>query len=54
MKKFIVVVALLLVAGCKGFTAGDFPENRQRLYTIGNEEAYCQQHPDRCVNGVPW
>lgn len=47
-------MVLLLVTGCKGFTAGDFPEHRQRLHSIGNEEAYCQQNPNRCVNGVPW
>jgi len=54
MKKLLVFFMLLLLWGCKGITAGDFPEHRQRLHNLGHEEDYCKNHPDRCVNGVPW
>ncbi len=53
MKKFILFVILFLNA-CT-LTVGDFPEERQKLYNMGeNQEGFCQEHPDRCVNGVPW
>ena len=51
MKKFVFLL-LLCVGGC--VVAGDFPENRNRLHSMGNDSAYCDKNPDKCVNGVPW
>lgn len=53
MKKFILFV-MLLISGCT-LEVGDFPEERQRLYNGGErQEGFCQEHPDRCIEGVPW
>ncbi len=52
MKKFIMLVMVLILSGC--FTAGDFPEKRERLHNMGHEDDYCQKNPDRCINGVQW
>ncbi len=51
MKK-IALFLLLFLSGC--VVAGDFPEDRNRLHSLGQDEGYCEKNPDRCVKGVPW
>lgn len=51
MKK-IILLAVLLLNAC--VVAGEFPENRNRLHSLGQDEEYCQKNPDKCVNNVPW
>lgn len=43
---------LMFLTGC--VVAGDFPEKRKRLHELGNDETYCAQNPDKCINGMPW
>lgn len=52
MKKIILAIMLFSLGGC--LVAGDFAERRNRLHEIGNNPDYCEKHPDRCVQGVPW
>lgn len=52
MKKLIVFLMLFAVCGC--VTVGKFPEKRNRLHELGNEESYCEKNPDRCIDGVAW
>ncbi len=52
MKKVLLLILTLTLSGC--FTAGDFPEKRERLHEIGHEENYCEQKPERCIQGVQW
>ncbi len=51
MKK-LILLALVFLNGC--IVVGDFSENRNRLHSMGQDEAYCQKNPDKCVNNVPW
>lgn len=51
MKKLIVLVSILLVAGC---VAGDFGEKRERLYDMNSDKEICEKYPDRCISGVSW
>lgn len=52
MRKFLLLIMILTIAGC--VTVGKFPEKRNRLHEIGQEEDYCQKYPDRCIDGVAW
>ena len=51
MKKLILLVCFFLLFGCK---VGEFPKNRNRLHELGHEKNFCQQSPERCVDGVQW
>lgn len=52
MKKLICFIVMLAISGC--ISAGSFSEKRNRLHEMGHEDTYCEQNPNRCVNGVPW
>ena len=52
MKKLMLVITLLFLYGC--VNVGEFPENRERMHNYGNDNDYCQQHPKRCFQGMPW
>ena len=54
MKKTILFLLLVILAGCKCFVAGEISEERKRIYELGREADYCQKNPSRCINGVPW
>jgi hypothetical protein len=53
MKKIAVLLFVVLLSGCH-VTAGDFKENRNRIHDMGQDDAYCEANPDRCVHNVPW
>lgn len=55
MKKFILLVAIFTLFGCKSnvIEVGDFEEKRQSLHERHNYEI-CETQPERCINGVPW
>ena len=54
MKKWYILLLVLILFGC--VEVGNFDAKRERLHRMGtSEEAnYCEQNPDRCVNGVAW
>ncbi len=54
MKKALLMMFVLLLCGC--VKAGEFSAKRQRLHNMGaeHETNFCEQHPDKCINGVPW
>lgn len=47
----MILWTVLLLSGC---VIGKFPENRERMHNMGTDEKFCQQHPDRCYQGIPW
>lgn len=51
MKKMVLIVFILL-SGC--VVVGDFPENRERLHNMNLDEAYCNENPEKCIEGIPW
>ena len=51
MNKLLIIVSILMLAGC---IAGNFGEERERLYKINSDEDICAQYPERCINGVVW
>ncbi len=51
MNKFLLLVSLLILAGC---VAGDFGEKRQRLYEMNSDKEICDKYPERCISGVSW
>lgn len=54
MKKLGIFFLLFLITAC--VEAGNFPKHRERLHRMGTsqEQDYCKQYPDRCINGVQW
>lgn len=55
MKKYMIILLICLVAaGCSPIVLGKVSPERQRLYDRNNDEAYCEENPEMCVNGVPW
>ena len=51
MNKLIIFISLLLLSGC---VAGDFGEERNRLYEMNSDKEICGKMPERCINGVSW
>lgn len=47
MKKIIIFTLFFTLFGC---VAGDFPENRERLYRMGHDSTVCRNHPEKCVD----
>jgi len=53
MKKMSILFLGLLLASC-AVEVGNFPDKRLKLHEMGYPEDYCEQKPDRCVEGVAW
>lgn len=53
MKKVLLSLLIFFLASC-AVEVGDFPDKRIKLHEMGYPKNYCEQHPDRCVEGVPW
>ncbi len=53
MKKISILCLGLLLASCV-VEVGDFSDKRLKLHEMGYPEDYCEQKPERCVEGVPW
>lgn len=51
MKIYLVLFTVMLLGACE---AGKISEDRKRLYEYNNNQEYCDEHPDRCVNNIPW
>lgn len=56
MKKILILMMLVLISGCAkhAFEAGYVRKERKELYDYNNNEEYCKENPDRCINNVPW
>lgn len=54
MRKIVVFLMMLLVAGCTMFEAGKVSDERKELYNRNNDREFCERNPDKCINGVPW
>ena len=54
MKKFFLILMMLSLSACTVFEAGKIKDERKKLYERNNNREYCEQHPDRCVNNIPW
>lgn len=56
MKKILILMMLVLISGCAehAFEAGHVRKERKELYDYNKDEAYCNENPDRCINGIPW
>ena len=56
MKKILILMMIVLVSGCAkhAFEAGHVRKERKELYDYNNNEEYCRENPNRCVNGIPW
>ena len=53
MKQTMIMFLLLLLSACV-VEVGNFPDKRIKLHEMGYPDNYCEQNPDRCVQGVPW
>ena len=54
MRLLSCLVLMLFLCSCE-IIVGDFPEKREKLHNMGDRaENYCEIHPDRCIDGVPW
>lgn len=51
MRFFLAIAVILGLCACE---AGKVSKERQHLYDYKNNQEYCDQNPDRCVNNVPW
>lgn len=54
MRMFVLLALLFAVSACTLFVAGDVDERRKRLYEHNNNQEYCDENPERCVNNIPW
>ena len=54
MQKILLLIAILLISACAVFEAGNIKKERKELYDHNNNAEYCQQHPETCVNNIPW
>lgn len=54
MRKIMLILLMLAVSGCTVFHVGKVKEERKVLYDYNNSRDFCDQNPDKCVNGIPW
>lgn len=55
MRKYVILLLIGgFLAGCAPMEIGKLSPEKQRLYDHNNDEAYCEENPEMCVNGVPW
>lgn len=54
MRKLVLFLAVLVTASCTMVEVGKVKEERKELYDYNNNKEFCEQNPDKCVNGVPW
>lgn len=54
MKK--IYIAILICFLCSCVEVGNFPAKRQKLHDMhsGHTSNFCENNPDRCIEGVAW
>lgn len=53
MKKLILSLVVVLLAACS-IEVGKVSPERKELYDHNNNQEFCKQNPNKCVNGIPW
>jgi len=53
LKKVLLGLFIFFLASCT-VEVGNFSDKRIKLHEMGYPDNYCEQKPDRCVEGVPW
>lgn len=53
MRKFILFFMIAILTSCT-FEAGKISQERKDLYDRNNSQEFCEENPDKCVNGIPW
>ncbi len=54
MKIRALLIMILLISACAKYEVGKVSPQRKHLYDYNNSEDYCAEHPDRCVENIPW
>lgn len=53
MRKLLLLLMICLITACT-VEVGKVSKERKELYDHNNDKEFCEQHPDKCVNGIPW
>lgn len=53
MKRLFLFFMLTMLTACT-FEVGKVKPERKELYDYNNNKEFCEQNPDKCVNGIPW
>ena len=54
MRKMLLLMAILLISACTVVEVGKVKKERKELYDYHDSTEYCNQHPESCVNNIPW
>ena len=53
MRKLLLLFMICLVTACT-VEVGKVSKERKDIYDYNNSKEFCEQNPDKCVNGIPW